>query len=126
MGWGAVCYALASLMLLAFGLARLGACKGDVFVVGAILLVVGLIALFVFYPVLCILSSAARDNDGSFAPSVFAGKLLSRSVWGLDCVLGARSCGVAWNTVAEATGRAADHTARTWPSHWWRCALGCR
>jgi iron(III) transport system permease protein len=103
MGWGAVCYALASLMLLAFGLARLGACKGDVFVVGAILLVVGLIALFVFYPVLCILSSAVRDNDGSFAPSLFAGKLLSRSVWGLDCVLGARSCGVAWNTVAEAT-----------------------
>ena len=74
MGWGAVCYALACLMLLAYGLARLGACKGDVFVVGAILLVVGLIALFVFYPVLCILSSAVRDNDGSFAPSVFADK----------------------------------------------------
>ena len=35
------------------------------FVVGALLLVVGLIALFVFYPVLCILSSAVRDNDGS-------------------------------------------------------------
>ena len=55
-------------MLLAYGLARLGVCKGDVFVAGAILLVVGLIALFVFYPVLCILSSAVRDNDGGFAP----------------------------------------------------------
>ncbi|HME22869.1 MAG TPA: iron ABC transporter permease [Acetobacteraceae bacterium] len=103
MGWGAVCYALACMMLLAYGLARLGACKGDVFVVGSILLVVGLIALFVFYPVLCILSSAVRDNDGSFAPSLFAEKLFSRSIWGLDCVFGVRSCGVAWNTVAEAT-----------------------
>ena len=72
MGWGAALYALACLMLLAYGLARLGVCKGDVFVVGAILLVVGLIALFVFYPVLCILSSAVRDNDGGFAPALFA------------------------------------------------------
>jgi iron(III) transport system permease protein len=32
MGWGAALYALACLMLLAHGLARLGACKGDVFV----------------------------------------------------------------------------------------------
>ena len=68
MGWGAALYALACLMLLAHGLARLGACKGDVFVIGSLLLVVGLIALFVFYPVLCILSSAVRDNDGAFAP----------------------------------------------------------
>jgi iron(III) transport system permease protein len=103
LGWGAIAYAVACLMLLAYGLARLGVCKGDVFVVGALLLVVGLIALFVFYPVLCILSSAVRDNDGSLAPTLFMEKLLSRSVWGLDCVFGGHSCGVAWNTVAEAT-----------------------
>ena len=103
MGWGAALYALACLMLLAYGLARLGVCKGDVFVVGAILLVVGLIALFVFYPVLCILSSAVRDNDGGFAPTLFAEKLFSASIWSIDCVTGARACGVAWNTVAEAT-----------------------
>jgi iron(III) transport system permease protein len=103
MGWGAIAYALACLMLLAYGLARLGMCKGDVFVVGAVLLVVGLIALFVFYPVLCILSSAVRDNDGSFAPSLFTAKLLSPSIWGMDCITSVRSCGVAWNTLAEAT-----------------------
>jgi iron(III) transport system permease protein len=103
MGWGAIAYALACLMLLAYGLARLGACNGDVFVVSAVLLVVALIALFVFYPVLCILSSAVRDNDGSFAPSLFAAKLLSHSVWGLGCIFGAGSCGVAWNTMAVAT-----------------------
>ncbi len=102
MGWGAAAYAFACLMLLAYGLTRLGACKGDVFVVGAILLMVGLIALFVFYPVFCVLVSAVRDNDGGFAPALFAAKLFSRSIWGLDCVLGTRACGVAWNTVAEA------------------------
>src|SRR6185437_14772044 len=39
LGWGAIAYALACLMLLAYGLARLGVCKGDVFVVSSILLV---------------------------------------------------------------------------------------
>ena len=104
MGWGAALYALACLMLLAYGLARLGACKGDVFVVGAILLVVGLIALFVFYPVLCILSSAVRDNDGGFAPVAVRGEAVQPV--DLEPRLRhrrARSCGVAWNTVAEAT-----------------------
>jgi iron(III) transport system permease protein len=102
MGWGAALYALACLMLLAHGLARLGACKGDVFVTASLLLVIGLIALFVFYPVLCILSSAVRDNEGAFAPGEFLTKLLSPSIWSLGCLTGSHGCGVAWNTVAEA------------------------
>jgi iron(III) transport system permease protein len=102
MGWGAVLYALACVMLLAYGLARLGFCKGDVFVAGSLLLVVGLIALFVFYPVLCILSSAVRDNDGGFAPGELVAKILSPSIWSLGCLFGTHACGVAWNTVAEA------------------------
>jgi len=103
LGWGALVYALAGLMLLAYGLARRGLCGGDVFVVGAVLLVVALIAQFVFYPVLCVLISAVRDNDGSFAPALFATKLFSESIWGLGCLAGSHGCGVAWNTVAEAT-----------------------
>lgn len=103
MGWGAAVYALACLMLLAQGLARLGMCRSDVFVVSAILLMIGLIALFVFYPIFCILASAVRDNDGNLAPSLFLTKLLSPSIWGLDCIFGSRACGTAWNTVAEAT-----------------------
>ncbi len=103
MGWGAALYALACLMLLAQGLARQGFCRSDVFVVSAILLMVGLIALFVFYPIFCILASAVRDNDGNLVPSLFLTKLLSPSIWGIDCLFGARACGTAWNTVAEAT-----------------------
>ena len=113
MGWGAALYALACLMLLAYGLARLGVCKGDVFVVGAILLVVGLIALFVFYPVLCILSSAVRDNDGGFAPVLFAEKLFSASIWSVDCVTRRPKLrrGMEHRGGGDA-GRRADHVAR--------------
>ena len=103
MGWGAAVYALACLMLFAQGMARLGMCRSDVFVVSAILLMVGLISLFVFYPIFCILASAVRDNDGNLAPSLFLTKLLSPSIWGLDCIFGSHACGTAWNTVAEAT-----------------------
>ena len=55
-----------------------------------------------FYPVLCILASAVRDNEGGFAPEQFLAKLLSPSIWSLACLTGARGCGVAWNTVAVA------------------------
>src|SRR5215469_12215693 len=48
LGWGAAFYALACLMLLGQGLARRGVCRGDVFVVSTLLLMVGLITLFVF------------------------------------------------------------------------------
>ncbi|HSU06159.1 MAG TPA: iron ABC transporter permease [Acetobacteraceae bacterium] len=103
LGWGAVAYALSCVMLLACGLAQRGVCKGDVFVTGALLLTVGLIAVFVVYPVLCVLASAVRDNDGGFAPQLFVVKLFSASIWGLGCLGRGASCGVAWNTVAEAT-----------------------
>ena len=113
MGWGAALYALACLMLLAYGLARLGACKGDVFVVGSLLLVIGLIALFVFYPVLCILSSAVRDNEGAFAPGAVPDKLFSPSIWSLDCLTGARCLRRGLEHRGRGgTGRPAHHAAR--------------
>jgi iron(III) transport system permease protein len=102
LGWGAVAYAACCGLLLAQGLARLGLCKGDTFVVGTLLTVVGLTALFVFYPVVCVLLSAVRDNDGAFAPMLFAQKLFSASIWGVGCVAGDGVCGVAWHTVALA------------------------
>ena len=119
---------VACLMLLAYGLARLGACKGDVFVVGSLLLVVGLIALFVFYPVLCILLvRSARQRRRASQPSLFLSKLFSQSIWSLGCLAGARSCGVAWNTVAEAAlVGAADDAARPRLRAGRASARGCR
>ncbi|MCW3475332.1 ABC transporter permease [Limobrevibacterium gyesilva] len=103
LGWGAAVYALSCVMLAAIGLARQGWCRGDVFVLGSLLLVVGLIVLFVGFPVVSILTSAVRDNAGGFAPDLFAEKLFNSSIWGLDCLVGTHACGVAWNTLAQAT-----------------------
>jgi iron(III) transport system permease protein len=103
LGWGATLYALSCAMLIAVGLARQGWCRGDIFVVGALTLVIGLIGLFIAVPVLRILSSAFADNDGTFAPLVFLTKITSASIWGLDCLASSRACGAAWNTLAEAT-----------------------
>ncbi len=103
LGWGAVAYALSCTMLVAIGLAGLGWCRGDVFVVGALLLVIGLILIFVAIPVVTILTSAARDNAGAFAPGLFVDKITNKSIWGLDCIGGDHACGVAWNTLAQAT-----------------------
>ncbi|TBW39478.1 iron ABC transporter permease [Siculibacillus lacustris] len=103
LGWGALVFLVAMLMLIANGLARQGVCRGDVFVTGAILLVVALIALFVIYPALCIFVSAVKDNDGGFAPELFGAKLFGRPIWGIDCLVGGGACGTAWNTVVVAT-----------------------
>ncbi|MEO6927756.1 MAG: iron ABC transporter permease, partial [Casimicrobiaceae bacterium] len=101
-GWGAVFYAVAMLMLLAMALAHRGWCKGDRFIVAALLLVIASMLLFVAYPLLSILLSALKDNSGNIAPSQFAGKLFSASIWSLRCLSSDSNCGSAWNTVALA------------------------
>ena len=73
--------------------------KGDAFLASTIGVVVGLVVVFVFWPVLIVLSSAVRDDTGALAPGVFLAKLLNRSIWGLDCLVGPLRCGVAWNTL---------------------------
>jgi len=98
-GVGAFLLCLACLVLLCHGLAARGVMKGDAFLASTIGVVVGLVAVFVFWPVLLVLSSAVRDDAGAFAPGVFLAKLLNRSIWGLDCLFGPLRCGVAWNTL---------------------------
>lgn len=102
LGWGALVYALAATMLAAFGLARLGWCRGDAFTVGAIALVCGSILVFVGYPVATILASAFQDPDGHADLARFADQITDSSIWGLACLTGGRSCGVAWNSLALA------------------------
>lgn len=99
MGYGAFLVALSFLMLLCHGLAARGYCRGDAFTTSAIGLVLGLIILFVFFPVAKILVSAFQDNDGNFAPGEFIAKFFDRSIWGLDCLTSSLRCGVAWNTL---------------------------
>jgi iron(III) transport system permease protein len=99
LGYGALLAAAALLMCFTQGLAARGAVKGDVFVVSSIGGVIALVAVFVFFPVLNILTSALRDGDGGFAPGAFVLRLFDRKIWGLDCLVGAYSCGVAWNSL---------------------------
>lgn len=102
LGWGAALYAVAMLMFIAEALAARGWCKGDRFVVGSLLIVIASLILFVAYPLLSILASAIKDNEGNVVPALFAEKLFSASIWSLRCLYGEGSCGVAWNTVAIA------------------------
>ena len=99
MGYGALAIGASFLMLLCYGLAEKGYCRGDAFVVASIAMVIALITVFVFFPIIQVLISAFRDNDNNFAPNVFRDKFFDQSVWGLDCVYSSLRCGVAWNTL---------------------------
>lgn len=102
LGWGAALYAVAMLMFIAEALAARGWCKGDRFVVGSLSIVIASLILFVAYPLLSILTSAIKDNDGNVVPALFFEKIFSANIWSLRCLYGEGSCGVAWNTVAIA------------------------
>ena len=99
MGYGAVLVSGASLFFLTQGIAARGAIKGDIFVVGAIGLIIALVAAFIFFPVGRILISAVQDNNGDFAPALFFAKLFSRNIWGLRCLTENLTCGVGWNSL---------------------------
>ncbi len=95
--------ALAVLVLLAaFGLARLGFFKGDLFVAGAVVGCGLLLALFIAYPVTKSLYSAFLNEDGQWSWAALYGRVGNERVWGLGCVAGGVRCGVAWNTLALA------------------------
>jgi len=110
MGYGAMLVAAAFLFAMTSGIALRGFAGGDPFVVGAIGLVVALIALFVFFPVGRILSSAFLDNNGAVALSEFAAKITDRKIWELQCLTANVRCGVAWNSLALAVSVGAGST----------------
>lgn len=103
--------ALSALILLAaFGLARLGFFKGDLFVSGAVIGCGVLMALFIAYPVSKALAGAFLDENGRASFSAFAARIGTERVWGLGCLAGGVRCGVAWNTLVLALLTAAGTT----------------
>ncbi len=111
MGYGALALFTAYSFIVTLGIAGRGAINGDVFVVGAIGLVIGLVTIFVFFPVLRILVSAVQDNDGAFAFSLFVEKIFDDRIWGIGCVTSGVRCGVAWNSLFLAIMTALSTTA---------------
>ncbi len=102
MGYGALLLAAAFLFLFTTGLAARGAVNGDPFVVGAIGLVVAIVAIFIFWPITRILVQAIQENDGTYSLVVFWAKFTDSKIWGFACLSGGGSCGVAWNSLALA------------------------
>jgi len=86
-GGGAFLTLLCLLFLLCHGLAYRGACRGDLFTVSTIGLIVLLIGIFIFFPVAIILKSALVDQSGAFAPAAFVEAFFDPAIWGLGgCV----------------------------------------
>lgn len=99
MGYGALLTAGAFLFLFTLGLAARGAVNGDVFVVGSIGFIIALVTIFVFFPIIQMLSQAVRTEDGGYSLSVFAAKFFNPKVWSLSCLGGGGGrCGAAPNS----------------------------
>jgi iron(III) transport system permease protein len=110
-GLGGALVLLALLMLLGAGIARLGYFRGDLFVAGAVVFCSALLLLFVALPVGKSLIGAFLDEGGAFSIPALLERLGQDRVWGLGCVTGGVSCGVAWNTLFLALLTAAGTTA---------------
>ena len=100
MGWGAAVVLAALAVLGAFGLARRGLFRGDLFVAAAVVMCGALLALFIVFPVLKALSAAFFNEDGQFALGTVFERIASARNFGLGCLGGGTACGVAWNTLA--------------------------
>ena len=99
MGWGGFLVLVSLLVVTAFGIARRGYFKGDLFVSGAVVGCGAMLALFILFPVLKALSGAFFLEDGGFSLSALWDRVATARNFGLNCLVGGQSCGVAWNTL---------------------------
>jgi iron(III) transport system permease protein len=110
LGSGGVLTFVSLLMLAAFGLARQGAFKGDLFVCAAVIACSAILILFIIFPVSKTLVSAFLGEQGALEPATFIQRITTDRVWGLSCLSGSTRCGVAWNTLFLALLTAAGTT----------------
>jgi iron(III) transport system permease protein len=110
MGLGAGVVLVALTMLLGAGVARLGYFRGDMFVACAVVGCSLLLVLFIALPVARGMAGAVLDEDGRASASALGQRLSSERLWGLGCMQGGTSCGVAWNTLVLALLTAAGTT----------------
>lgn len=103
LGWGGFIAGLALLGLLSELLAARGFCRGERFASGAVVIIVALLALFVFFPILKLGLAAFISPDGGFALVEFWGRLSAPELWRLNCFQGTGRCGVVINTVILGT-----------------------
>ncbi|MFZ4480514.1 MAG: ABC transporter permease [Rhodoferax sp.] len=99
MGSGALCALLALLMISAFGIARRGYFKGDLFIACAVAGCSALLLLFIAFPVSKALYGALLTEEGHWSVTAIFERIGNERVWGLNCLNGGVRCGVAWNTL---------------------------
>ena len=58
-----------------------------------------LLTLFILFPVFKALSGALYLEDGSWSPAALFNRVATERNFGLACLAGKQSCGVAWNTL---------------------------
>lgn len=98
-GWGAWLAAAALVGALAEALAARGFCRGERFAALAVIGIVAALALFVFFPILKLMSSAFIAPDGTISATPFLGRITAPDLWALGCLSGIGRCGVVVNTL---------------------------
>ncbi len=99
LGLGAVVFIFIYLLLIAHGMALRGFMKGDVFAVSCLIVIIFLVAVFVFFPVFKILVRAFWSLETGYSLSIFMERFASHNIWGQACFAENGICGVAWSTV---------------------------
>lgn len=98
-GWGGFLSGVAFLGLIAHSVALRGFCRGDRFAAAAVVFIVALLGLFVFFPILKLALAAFVGPDGKLALGQFLSRLFAPDIWRLDCLTGGRRCGVVINSL---------------------------
>jgi iron(III) transport system permease protein len=98
-GWGGIVALTALLVIMAFGVARRGYFKGDLFIAAAVVGCGAMLALFIMFPVLKALSSAFWTEEGGWSAFALWERIANERNFGLSCLAGGQRCGVAWNTL---------------------------
>ncbi len=99
MGAGAALALTSLIMLTAFGIARRGYFKGDMFVAASVVGCAVLLLLFIAFPVIKALYGAFINEEGHWSLAAIYARIGNDRVWSLSCVAGGVRCGVAWNTL---------------------------
>jgi iron(III) transport system permease protein len=102
LGWGALLVLVGATGLLAAGLAARGAFRADAFIAFLVAGCALLLFLFVFAPLVSILTAAAIE-DHVFSPGALARRLAAPEAWSLACLATHQGCGVVWNTLLLAS-----------------------
>ena len=98
-GWGGFLALVSLVIIMAFGIARRGYFKGDLFISAAVVGCGAMLALFILFPVLKALNGAFYAESGGWSLTSLWTRIASERNFGLGCVAGGQRCGVAWNTL---------------------------